>query len=513
MARYSGTVKSFKGQWGFLVADGVEGDVFLHLKDSPACNNAALRVGESLEFELTSGGPNNQARAVNATRLDGGGDDAFAGGAALTGTVKSFRRGWGLIDSPSVEGSLYFGERDNPQCHEGSLLPGDEVTFELGTNPSDGRSKAINVQVAVRDQSECVGQRVRGAVKSWQDGWGFATSTRFQGTILLGRKQVSAAGIGLQVGEPVEFEVSVSPNGKYEATNISKVGMAPPAAMPGRPPLALMNGGNAGARDRSRTPYGAPAAAGQGQYVGTVKTFRDGWGFLVCDQLPGDVYVKMRDSPNLVQPLQQGEAVSFDLVYRNASEKNNGATAANVQRLGGGGGMAMTPRAAMPPPQPQQPWQGKGKGKGAPQPMGAQSAQHTGTLVQFKPPPDNWGWVESPTCNGQVFFGLRDNPQLQPPPNVGDTLVFELGAGPKGRSKAINVSASMIGQRVQGVMRSLKEGWGFAATDGISGNVMVGKKALMASGLDISMFQVGDAIDFEVNMTAKGYEAVNIKKF
>jgi len=507
----TGTVKLFRGQWGFLTAEDVDGDVFLHLNDSPALANIELKVGETVSFELTSGGPNNEARAINAARLDS--DDEGSSSAVLTGHVKSLRRGYGLIDSPSLEGSMYFGERDNPQLKEGELSPGDEVTFELATNPSDGRNKAVKVSTVVKEQSACVGTRVRGAVKSFQEGWGFATSTRFAGTILLGRKHVSAAGVGLQVGDVVEFEVALAPNGKHEAVNITKVGMAgmwqpPPPA--GLPRLALTNGGGAavqaGARDRSRTPHAAP----QGQYTGQVKTFRDGWGFLVSDQVPGDIYVKMQNSPNLGQPLQPGEAVSFDIVWRTEqSARNNGATAMNVQRLGGSGCMALV----VPPPPQGQPWGGKGGfAPPAPPAMRAISSQHVGTLVQFKPPPDSWGFLESPTCDSQVFFGMRDNPQLQALPNVGDKLAFELAAGPKGRSKAINVAPSMIGQRVNGVIRNVYEGWGFASTDGIPGKIMVGKKALTASGLDASMLQVGENIEFEVSMAAKGYEAVNIKK-
>mmetsp|Transcript_19966 Transcript_19966/g.56316 ORF Transcript_19966/g.56316 Transcript_19966/m.56316 type:complete len:521 (-) Transcript_19966:135-1697(-) len=513
--RFSGTVKSFKGQWGFVTAEGVDGDVFIHVKHSPALANATLRVGETVDFELSSGGPNNQARAVNATSVDGAEN---YGSAPLNGVIKSFRRGWGLIDSPSVEGSLYFGERDNPHCKEGSLLPGDEVTFELATNPNDGRNKGVNVHLAVKDQSECLGHRIRGNVKTFQDGWGFASSPRFQGTVLLGRKQVSAAGVGLQVGDTVEFEVSLAPNGKHEATNISKVfagmGAAPPFGAAAAPHLALGNGGAyvATARNRSRSPYGmSQVPQAQGQYVGTVKTFRDGWGFLVSDQVEGDIYVKMRDSPYLGNPLQQGEAVSFDLVYRNESSgKNNGATATNVQRMGAGGGMARP--TTVPPPPAWPPALGGGGGRQAAPAAGAVSSQHMGTVAQFKPPPDSWGWLESPTCQGQVFFGLRDNPQLQKVPEVGDKLVFELGAGPKGRSKAINISPSLVGQRVMGTMRNLYEGWGFATTDSIPGKVMVGKKALTSSGLDISLFQAGDNIEFEVSMALKGYEAVNIKK-
>mmetsp|Transcript_34843 Transcript_34843/g.80825 ORF Transcript_34843/g.80825 Transcript_34843/m.80825 type:complete len:520 (-) Transcript_34843:350-1909(-) len=508
-SRYSGVVKSFRDQWGFLTAEGVEGDVFLHLGDSPALAGTPLRLGETLEFDLSTGGPNNQARAINATRVQteagvGG------GGATLSGTVKSFKQGWGLLESPSLEGALYFGDRDNPHLKDGVVMPGDEVTFEIGTNPMDGRSKAINVTLSVKDQSQCIGQRFRGSVKSFADGWGFAISPRFTGTILLGSKQVSAANVALQTGDIVEFEVAVAPNGKFEATNIQK-------AMPGMVDLSSVAG--ASARDRSRSPFVTPslqaAVQAEGRFVGTVKKmFVDGWGFIVCDQISGDVFVNMRDSPALVQPLQQGEMVSFDLVQRAASDKNNGAAATNVQLL------SSNPVVQTMPVVPQQVQVAAAASVMGAVPLAGVQSQHVGTVVQLKP--EGWGWLEAATCNGQVFFGLRDNPQLTAVPNVGDQLVFELAAGPKGRSKAINVSPappeainvqpSLAGQRVQGVIKNLNDGWGFATADGIPGRVMVGKKALMASGLDASMLQVGEAIEFEVSMALKGYEAVNIRK-
>mmetsp|Transcript_83293 Transcript_83293/g.236036 ORF Transcript_83293/g.236036 Transcript_83293/m.236036 type:complete len:536 (+) Transcript_83293:40-1647(+) len=521
--RCRGTVKSFKGTWGFLVAEGVGGDVFIHLKDSPSLTGSLPRPGDVLEFDLSAGGPNNEARAINASRIT-----ADAGG-AHSGTVVSFRHGWGLLESPSVEGRLYFGERDNPQLKEGMVHPGDEVTFELASNSADGRMKAVNVSHVVKDQSHCVGQRMRGSVKSFSDGWGFAVCPRFSGTIMLGRKQVTAAGLGatgLQVGDTVEFEVAHSPNGKFESANITKIQpAAPPAhALPPRaaggwhPPAATpMSMGNGTARDRSRSPYATtpcPPSQQEGRFTGHVKTFRDDWGFIVSDQVEGDVFVKMRDSPTLGWPLQLGEVVSFELIHRPESTRNNGAHAVNVERMAADGAGPVPWRA--PAPQlaawPQQVIYSQQPSMVAPA-WGPQAApmQHSGTVAAFKPAPDNWGWLDSPTCPSQIFFGLRDNPQLTTPPSVGDHLVFELAPGAKGRNKAVNIAPSLVGQRVPGTVRTLKDGWGFASSDVLAGKVMLGKKNLTASGIDASALQVGEMIEFEVSMATKGYEAVNIR--
>lgn len=481
----------------------------------------------------------------------------------LTGTLVSFRDGWGLIESPSLAGKLFCGIKDNPVLQSIQPTPGLEVSFELGSNPKDGRDKAVNVSVQVKDLSQSIGQRVRGTVKRVTGSFGFASSPQCVGDVLLGTRSLAAAGVGpgaLQVGDVVDFEISAASNGRFEGTNIQVMGRAQGPAqsfMASVPASAFAGSGSA--RDRSRTPYGAPAlsggpaaalsaampalarlpgglaalasipglmavpgvaaavhaaaaasqqhapaqtAGGQGSYSGTVRQFREHWGFIVSDQVQGDIYVNMRDNPQLGGPLQVGEAVQFELDYRNSSDRNNGARAVNVQPAGAAHVPSMAPRVmsfARP---------------AAPRPTAAPAqtvpgGQHTGQLAAFK---DGWGWLEAPTLQGQVFFGLKDNQHLAAVPNVGDTLIFEVGLGPKGRARAVNVQASAVGQRVRGTVKSLRDGWGFATVEGLPGNVMLGKKNLNASMVDGSALQVGEALDFDLAMGPKGYEASNITK-
>merc|ERR1739848_547571 len=89
------------------------------------------------------------------------------------------------------------------------------------------------------------------------------------------------------------------------------------------------------------------------------------------------------------------------------------------------------PQAVMPPPPPMVPMGQKGKasGKGGMQRI-------FGTMSAVK---DGWGFISSPNVAGDVFLGLRDNPQLTSVPAVGEELTFEVVVDPKsGRHKALS---------------------------------------------------------------------------
>eukprot|EP00927_Polykrikos_kofoidii_P048949 TRINITY_DN43109_c0_g1_i1.p1 TRINITY_DN43109_c0_g1~~TRINITY_DN43109_c0_g1_i1.p1 ORF type:complete len:600 (-),score=100.54 TRINITY_DN43109_c0_g1_i1:97-1827(-) len=555
--RLTGTVRSFQGDWGFLKSEGVDGDIFVHLKD---CDNTAnpLSPGDTVEFDLTSGAGGNQARATNISRCVEARGDAvlteygnlnFSGqGEALgtySGVFASFRDGWGLILSDSLPEKLYCSQKDNPRLREVVPVPGDNVTFDLGTNSRDGRNKAINARVAPKEQMELVGQRVQGTVKSMRESWGFADSPRFIGGILLGTKNLAAAGLAnvLRYGEPIEFEVAPGSKGQCEAINICRT-QAPSAVMPvyqGQPPqqhfpiqapMPAANGFCGSARERSRTPKGdasqaAPPATngGQARITGTVRTCKDGWGFLVSPQVQGDVYMNMRDSPGLATPLMPGEQVTFSLAFKQGTSRNNGAMAMDVTRgvdcgvslpqqqqpsaigsiqpmSGGFGGQ--TPQSGGPGFGGGGDTYGGGDNGGGAPGMGK---RQSGTLVMFR---DGWGWIEAPLLGGQIFFGLRDNPQVTWTPTVGEALDFDIAPGPKDRHKAVNVCASIAGQRVQAPVKSMRDGWGFAAYEEVSGGVLLGKKNLMLAG--ISDLQVGEMLEFDLAPAAKGFEARNIRK-
>lgn len=537
-ARTCGTVKSFRGEFGFVSVEGLQGDVMVHVRDNPGLGAPPV-VGEILEFDVRDQG--GKMRGFNATRYGeppqaaAAMTEAAAAPAAVAatpegffeGTLASFRDGWGLIESPSLEGKLFCGAMDNPSLSQ--ISPGDAVTFQLGTNPKDGRNKAVNVTATVREceQAECIGQRVKGRVKSVRGDWGFAASAAFKGDIMVGQKNLRAAGITIMQNMVLEFEVAAAPNGRCEATNIRALGGGPRMAAGwtapqhngwGAPPnngwgqptqsmgRSMPSNGAAGARDRSRTPVPQQGPQGPRRH-GSVKNFRDGWGFLVCGEVAGDIYCNLNDSPQFAgPPLQPGEAVEFSLVQRGVAQggRNNGAQAVHVVRAEGPG--AWAPRH-VPPTRAHGPAPMHARPPAPARAHAPASGSHFGTVKVFK---DGWGFISGPGLVEDVFFGLKDNPHI-PSANVGDSFTFEVTMGPKGRPRAVNAQASILGHQVAGTLKTIKDGWGFAVVDGVQGDVLLGKKNLFASGIDLNSMQVGDAVVFEMAMGPKGYEATNIQ--
>lgn len=331
---------------------------------------------------------------------------------------------------------------------------------------------------------------------------------------MVGQKNLRAAGITIMQNMMLEFEVAATTNGRCEATNIRSLGGG--AMMTGwQDPTQSMgwwfgmpSNGAAGARDRSRTPV--PQGPQGPRRHGSVKNFRDGWGFLVCSQVSGDIYCNLKDSPQFTgPPLQPGEAVEFSLVQRSAAQagRNNGAQAVHVTRAEGPG--AWTPRH-VPPTMPMRAHAPAPVQVHAPAPMQAHapaSGTHFGTLKVFK---DGWGFLSGPGLVEEVFFGLKDNPHIQSA-KVGDSFTFEVTMGPKGRARATNAQASLLGHQVAGTLKTIKDGWGFAVVEGVQTDVLLGKKNLAASGIDLNSMNVGDVVVFEMAMGPKGYEATNIQ--
>lgn len=300
-----------------------------------------------------------------------------------------------------------------------------------------------------------------------RDGWGFAASPRFAGSILLGKRSVGAAGFApgaLLVGDTVEFEVAPSASGsedKFEAVSIRKMAIAGPsfpAVAPypviqarnpvyaAAPPMAygaMMACGGAGYRG---SPYAAtaPPSSPNGKLPGIVKTFRDGWGFILSDYVPGDIFVSTQNCPGTGGYLEPGESVVFDVAYKSANGRNNGASAFNVVR-------------AAPPNVPHR----------AP----------AGSLRPSFPAP-----------------AMRPRQPLGPPR-------FAPPAAPQSS-----------GQRVRGTVTLVKDIFAFAESPGVDGWILLGTKNLVAAGLDASLLQVGDVVEFELATAAKGYEALAIQR-
>jgi len=252
----------------------------------------------------------------------------------VTGFVKSYglSKGYGFIESDSVEGDIFFPKNALPSDLVDSLdakcfdLASREVTFTVESK--DGRTQARGVQLVPRE-----GQPLVGKVKSFNPtkGYGFIGAQALMGQdVFFMRTELPSDSQHSQslAGTPVSFCIVQTQEGKIQAQSLrlgnqsnGNEGLAMNASLfagmdPTQLGLAIMNGqislpladlgAKGGIKGMGRT-GGRQLSTGQSM-SGTVKTFNHmkGWGFITSPSYSGDIYFKSGDGT-----ITQGMQVSF----------------------------------------------------------------------------------------------------------------------------------------------------------------------------------------------------------
>eukprot|EP00404_Azadinium_spinosum_P059369 CAMPEP_0180713528 /NCGR_PEP_ID=MMETSP1038_2-20121128/11947_1 /TAXON_ID=632150 /ORGANISM="Azadinium spinosum, Strain 3D9" /LENGTH=531 /DNA_ID=CAMNT_0022745853 /DNA_START=15 /DNA_END=1611 /DNA_ORIENTATION=- len=477
--RTFGTVKQFNGEWGFLVAEGVDGDIFCHLKDTPQFIGPPLQPGENVQFEVVQSmgskqGRNNGLQAVNVQRKAGMRQKAplatfVQQGQAgrvkqederVIGTLKSIRNGMGFCLVEGVEGDVLLGQRSLNESGIDlmTMQVGDSLTFDLATGPKGFHASNI--------QAVSTGGRVTGTLKTIRNGMGFCVVQGISGDVLLGQRSLSESGVDLatmQVGDTLTFEVSESSKG-YHATSIRRASHAHhwremSTSSKGYHPTNMI------------TARPSPAAQ---RAIGTLKSIRGGMGFCAVEGVPGDVLLGQRsldESGIDLGTMQVGDSFTFDL-----ATGPKGFHASNIQPVSTGGRV-------------------------------------TGTLKTIR---NSMAFCTVQGVSGDVLLGERslnesgvDLTTLQ----VGDTLTFEMSTSSKGyhATNILTDQPSLAGKRAIGTLKTIRNDMGFCSVDGVLGDVLLGSKSLNESGINLATMQVGDSLTFELVVGAKGYHAVDIR--
>jgi len=512
-----GSVKSFRDNWGFLVSDQFASDLFFHLRDNPSMTPHPTS-GMAVTFTVDASG--SKPKAVNVLSTG----DNFAGmpvappsrsmslltsDGAVSGVVRSFKGDWGFLNSDAFEGDCFFHLRDNPQAQ--GIGVGTAVTFAVSVS-NTGKRQATNMTVVKKEPMELIGQTASGTVRSFANSHGFIISPIFNGDLFVGMiGNPHLRGQQLMTGEAVEFTISADKNGRPEAVNVQRAGSPAPVApmqvaWQPAPPAGLL-------RERSRTPRGHPAAsAAPGEFVGTVKRFSSGWGFLLCDSIPGDIFVHERDNPGVAQMgLDSGMQVSFSL----AEDKGGKRKAVGVAPVGRG-----APRPPPPPP----PVYGGGQfvqprplAALAPAPVpvsarGMPSHRMVGRVKRFK---DGWGFLICDQVDGDVFIGKKDNPLIADLVE-GQHVSFVLQMQSNGKRAATEAEISippaseLAGTgRHRGTVRSYRGSWGLIVSESFAGDLFFGEKGNPGLG----PVEKDTLLEFEVVMGSKGKaEAMNVTR-
>jgi len=132
----TGIVKTYNSQngYGFLVADGVEGDIYFKPPEP-------VQVGQRLRFNLRQT-PDGKARASNIVI-------GFVSGETTDVTVKSYRadKGWGFLVADGMSQDIYFKTQNLPEDLQssGTELIGKRLRASLKLMP-DGKPRVMSIQ-------------------------------------------------------------------------------------------------------------------------------------------------------------------------------------------------------------------------------------------------------------------------------------------------------------------------------------------------------------------------------
>ncbi|CAK9107367.1 unnamed protein product [Durusdinium trenchii] len=431
----------------------------------------------------------------------------------ILGKVRSFKDTWGFLRCDRVQGDVFVGLRGNP--HLTSLAEGDQVLFDLRTDPK-GKNEAVNVQPLITATAEAEtgpataratpAARYTGRVRSFSGTWGFITSSSFEGDLFVGLRNNPQLSVALTAGDEVDFAIR-RVDGKQEAIEVRLVnGHAPTASAPPHAERASERGSAAGAEEVRATETALRPLLGS-ELQGSVRSFRDPWGFVVSEYFEGDLYLHKRHNPNL-GPVQAGDPLRFQVSEEPASQFQAIEATVISQELEILVGQRLF-----------------------------------GWVKSYK---DSWGLLSSLRFPGDLFVGLGKNPQLKSPLRPGDGVVFNVEFDEaKGKFQATNVtrtggtveldvrgatrghdrgaaagraamavaseeplSSRMIGERCSGVVKSFRDDWGFVNSDAFEGDLFLH----LGSNPGLTPLQPGEVVDFTISSSGEKLHATDVRR-
>eukprot|EP00927_Polykrikos_kofoidii_P020987 TRINITY_DN20018_c0_g1_i1.p1 TRINITY_DN20018_c0_g1~~TRINITY_DN20018_c0_g1_i1.p1 ORF type:complete len:674 (+),score=114.67 TRINITY_DN20018_c0_g1_i1:38-2023(+) len=299
--RLTGTVKSFKYPWGWIVCPEISTDMFAHVEDvrKGTLSKDAEVTFQALTDEKT-GKPRARMIEVSSTRITRTPGEEVK---RLEGTVKSFRASWGWLCCDEVEGDI-FAHIDDVA---GGIVPrkGTIVSFEAGEDVKTAKPRAVRIEIIGSGEQgaeeEDESTRCKGVLRSWREPWGWIQSPDAPGDLFAHFEDIR---LGTpRKGATVTFEHGVDDkSGRPRAVRIEI------------------------ADDLS------------GQLVGMLTEWRESYGWITCPQVPdGDVFAHGQDFAQSL-PASVGDEVTF---YLGNDDKGRRRAQHILPLWADGGGWAM----------------------------------------------------------------------------------------------------------------------------------------------------------------------------
>jgi len=377
LAEMSGYIKSWnsgKG-FGFIMTDQAEGDVFFSKTELPLEArdvHGSILEGREVNLDICSG-PDGRARATTVQLC-------YTEGKPLLGVIKSYsdRHRYGFVTSSTLNEDAQFHATDLPPGLSlmGPSLKGQFVTFEVQRLP-DSKVRVTKMQlqaqncvtvnpvrpvplptfnvtfplqpariqpwnphqrlpakprsmVAVAPPSE--GAVLKGTVKSYSDrhGYGFIKAPGQVVDIKFAKADLLHSSIAS--GASVSFVPVVTPDGRMQARQVSMDGGTKRSISPARnvgnfdsfesfdrPMKQLRTGGGVSwASVAVKQQPSAEMPADGERLAGVVRSFipSTGFGFITCDEVPGDIYFGRSVMPPDMHSMElSGRMVTFELTY------------------------------------------------------------------------------------------------------------------------------------------------------------------------------------------------------
>mmetsp|Transcript_18209 Transcript_18209/g.50704 ORF Transcript_18209/g.50704 Transcript_18209/m.50704 type:complete len:507 (+) Transcript_18209:73-1593(+) len=248
-----------------------------------------------------------------------------------------------------------------------------------------------------------VGQRLEGTVTSFKLQWGWVASPQIDGDIFCHTDDLIHG--SLAKGALVIFEVGVDPkSGRARARQIEASLPTAPSAnafdfLPSVPQFA-------------QAQHVACGIASGPRIEGSVKSWKEPWGWFSCDSGAQDVFAHREDiiGNDPLIPLEPGNSVTFELGAHGKSGKRRALS--------------------IEPVVTEQRWRG--------------------TITTWR---DMWGWISCPDVLDGDLFAHRDDMPLTSNVAVGVTVSFELGFDEQGRRRARRIGLAQGAAVVIGVAR------------------------------------------------------------
>lgn len=338
--QYLGTVKTYHGKkgFGFITADGFDGDVLFsrnELPDDAKEVRGNLIEGRSVTFEVEAGADGRcKATSVQIPAEEG---------KFLPGVIKSYSptHNYGFVSSSSLTDDVRFDTKSFQALQQINLVAGlhlkGQLVIFVPQQTADGKTRAEKIQFQTKYIAEKLKNQgasqvnlmmsapmmaapmmappavnngmLNGTVKSFSEknGYGFISMPGQAMDVWFSKNEL--AGGDVAVGSAVHFSMTMSAQGKAQATRVLPSSGAQGNKRSIDSAAMAMGGGP------SKMLRIADTRTGQHQ-SGTIKSYNatKGFGFITGPGVSGDVFFMRTALPEDVQDTDlTGQAVSYEL--------------------------------------------------------------------------------------------------------------------------------------------------------------------------------------------------------